>query len=219
MALGVCMNEPNQRRVRLMDRSSWEARYATGPLPWDSGEVDTHLISVVEAHHLQPCPALEIGCGTGTNAIWLAKRGFQVTGTDLAQNAIDKARAKVATAGVQCALRIGDFLVDEPPGGPFGFIYDRGCFHVFQADEARARFAARVAGLLTPQGIWHSLVGSTDGPPREAGPPRVSASEIITALEPHFEIIELRSTHFAPEGEAHARAWVVVARRRTIYPG
>jgi cyclopropane fatty-acyl-phospholipid synthase-like methyltransferase len=173
---------------------------------------------VLETYGIQRGKALEIGCGTGTNSIWLAQQGFEVTGMDISPNAIAKARAKVAEAGVNCNLFAGDFLADQVPGAPYGFIYDRGCFHVFDSPKEHSRFASRVGELLAPAGIWHNLIGSTDGPPRESGPPRHSATDIVAAVEPHFEILELRSTTFDRESHSHARAWVLVARKRVFYP-
>lgn len=204
----------NAKRTRPKNRAGWDKRYADGELPWDSGEVDVHLGRVLARHGIEPGKALEIGCGTGTNTIWLAQQGFTMTGQDIAQNAIARAKAKVAAAGVKCRLFVGDVLVDEVPGTPYRFVYDRGVFHVFDAAEERSRFAARVAELLNPHGMWHSLIGSTDGPPRDSGPPRRGAAEITRAVEPHFEILELSSTTFDRGSHSHARAWVLVARRR-----
>ena len=208
----------SQERRRPRDREGWDQRYDQNELPWDSGLPDLHLRGVIEAHDIEVGKALEIGCGTGTNVIWLAEQGFVVTGLDLAPAAIARAEVKVAATGIKCDLFASDFLVDRVPGGPFDFIYDRGCFHVFDSADERSRFAVRVADLLAPEGIWHSLIGSTDGPPRDTGPPRHSAIQIADAVEPHFEILELRSTAFDSDHISHARAWVLVARRRLFYP-
>ena len=208
----------NAQGRRPRDRASWEQRYVEGDLPWDSGIPDLHLRRVLEEHGVGPGKALDVGCGTGTNAIWLAQQGFEVTGLDLSPAAIARAEAKVATAGVACRLLVGDFLVDEVPGAPFDAVYDRGCFHSFDGVEERSRFAARVGELLAPGGVWHSLIGSTDGPPREAGPPRRSAAEVVAVVEPHFEILELSSTSFDQDRHRDARAWVLVARRRVVHP-
>lgn len=207
------------RRSRRKDPARWDQRYAEGDLPWDSGRPDGHLQTVIEEHGIAPGKALEIGCGTGTNAIWLARQGFEVTGLDVSGIAIERAEAKAAAAGVSCRFSAGDFLADPVPGAPYGFVYDRGVLHVFDRARDRARFAARVGELIEPDGVWHSLIGSTDGPPRDHGPPRRSAAEITAAVEPHFEILELRSTAFDSGEHSHARAWVLVARRRTFYPG
>ena len=207
-----------EEEKRSRDRASWDKRYTEGELPWDSGKPDVHLSEVIEAYSINPGKALEIGCGTGTNSIWLAEHGFAVTGMDISPTAIEMAKAKVVAAGVNCRLLAGDFMVDQVPGAPFDFVYDRGCLHVFEGREELSRFASRIVDLLAPEGMWHSLIGSTDGPPRDIGPPRHSATNIVAAVEPHFEILELRSTTFDREGHGQVRAWVLVARRRVFYP-
>jgi len=100
-----------------------------------------------------------------------------------------------------------------PEDGSFRFVFDRGCFHVFDEPEERGRFAAQVAAMLAPGGIWLSLIGSTEGPPREVGPPRRSAREVTLAIEPALEIVELRLAEFRGHG---APAWFCLSRRRRI---
>ncbi len=203
-----------EEEKRPKDSASWDKRYVDGELPWDSGKPDEHLAAVIEAHGIKPGKALEIGCGTGTNSIWLAEHGFEVTGMDISQTAIAQAGEKASAAGVACRLLVGDFMVDQVPGDPFDFVYDRGVLHVFEGHEELSRFASRVRDVLAPEGMWHSLIGSTDGPARDTGPPRHSAAAIAAAVEPHFEILELRSTTFDKESHRQVRAWVLVARRR-----
>ncbi|MFH1807712.1 MAG: class I SAM-dependent methyltransferase [Pseudomonadota bacterium] len=196
------------------DRGSWDSRYVDGFLPWDTGRADAHLLRVVEERGIRPGRAVELGCGTGTNSIWLAQQGFDMTGLDLAPTAVQRARAKAEAAGVACEFVNADILNDPLPAGPFDFAYDRGCLHTFALDSERTLFVEHLAAMLAPGALWHSLIGSTDGPPRESGPPRRSAAQIASAVEPHFEILELRSTSFDSERHAEARAWVLVARRR-----
>lgn len=207
-----------RKRLSPKNQARWDQRYVDGDLPWDSGKPDVHLSKVIEKHGIKPGRGLEIGCGTGTNSMWLAKQGFEMTGLDLSPTAITKAEAKAAAGGIDCRFLVSDFLVDEVLGAPFEFAYDRGCFHVFDSADERSRFASRVAELIEPDGMWHSLIGSTDGPPRDSGPPRRSAAEIVAAVEPHFEILDLRSTVFDQGDHRNARAWVLVARRRVFYP-
>src|SRR3954469_9840110 len=127
---------------------------------------------------------LEIGARTGTNAIWLAEHGFDVLGVDLAPLAVERARGKMQGRELRCRFATVDFLATPPPNGPFHFIFDRGCFHVFDEPEERARFGAQVAATLAPSGLWLSLIGSTEGPPRQVGSPRRSAREVAAAIEP-----------------------------------
>jgi len=195
----------------------WNARYAEGNLPWDTGAPDEHLVASVRAGVVTPGRTLEIGCGTGTNALWLAAQGFDVLGVDVSPLAIDQARAKATGAiGGSCRFEVLDFLAAEPAGGPFDFVFDRGCFHVFDDDAVRAGFAARVAALLAPGGQWLSLVGSTEGPPRDMGPPRRTAREVMAAMEPVLEVVELRAIYFEALIESPAKAWLCRARRREV---
>ena len=198
-----------------MAQPDWNARYAEGNLPWDTGAPDEHLVACVSAGVVTPGRTLEVGCGTGTNALWLAAQGFDVLGVDLSPLAIDKARAKAATAR-GCRFEVLDFLAAEPVGGPFDFVFDRGCFHVFDDDGVRAQFAARVAALLASGGQWLSLIGSTEGPPRDMGPPRRTAREVMAAMEPVVEIVELRSGYFEALIDSPAKAWICRARRREV---
>lgn len=193
---------------------SWNDNYAQGVCPWDTGVPDPLLVDVIETGSVPTGMALDIGCGTGTNAIWLAQQGYSVLGVDVAPLAIDQARAKLP-AGVPCRFSTLDILAELPQGGPFQLVFDRGCFHVFDEDAERTKFAAQVAAVLAPDGIWLSLIGSTEGPARDTGPPRRSARDIAGALEPHLEILSLRSTEFT-DTPAPAKAWVCLARRRPV---
>ena len=196
-----------------MPHPSWNDSYASGQLPWDTGQPEPLLVEFVTSGRVKPGPALEIGAGTGTNAIWMAERGFDVLGVDLAPLAVEKARTKMEGRGLSCRFAALDFLAAAPPDGPFQLVFDRGCFHVFDEPDERQRFAARVAAILVPGGLWLSMIGSTEGPPREAGPPRRSAIEIALAIEPALEIVELRSAEFAGHG---AKAWFCLSRQRTV---
>jgi SAM-dependent methyltransferase len=198
-----------------MADQDWNAHYASGFTPWDSDEPDAALVDTVEAGTIPAGRALEVGCGTGTNALWLAARGFDVVGVDVAPLAIDRASAKLGDAASACRFEVRDFLKD-PPQSVFNFVFDRGCFHVFDAPRVRARFAARVARVLAPGGLWLSLIGSTEGPPRDTGPPRRSARDIANAVEPALEIVELRAIHFDLSVEAPPAAWLCLSRVRAV---
>ncbi|HEY1813402.1 MAG TPA: class I SAM-dependent methyltransferase [Kofleriaceae bacterium] len=194
-----------------MAHPEWNDSYVANELPWDTGTPEPVLVAFVQAGSVAPGRTLEIGAGTGTNARWLAEQGFDVLGVDLAPRAVEMARAK---AGSSARFEVNDFL-GAPPAGSFSFVFDRGCFHVFDEPDDRARFAANVARALAPDGIWLSLIGSTEGPPRDFGPPRRSARDVMAAVEPSLAIQELASTSFEG-GRFHAAAWRCVARRRSM---
>lgn len=193
----------------------WNESYASGQMPWDTGQPEPLLVEFVTSGGVAPGLALEIGAGTGTNAIWMAERGFDVLGVDVSPLAVEKAEAKLGERALSCRFAVCDFLAAPPSDGPFQFVFDRGCFHVFDEPEEREQFAAHVAASLAPGGLWLSLIGSTDGPPREIGPPRRSAREISQAIEPALEIVELRAAEFHGHG---AKAWFCLSRQRQLPP-
>ncbi|MCA9655102.1 MAG: class I SAM-dependent methyltransferase [Myxococcales bacterium] len=201
-----------------MATHDWDGRYLDGDTPWDTGEPDPHLVALTEDATIGPCRVLEVGCGTGTNALWLSARGFEVTGVDLSSRAIDQAlrKAQGCEGGERVSLQVADFLHGELPPGAFDLVFDRGVFHVFDEAADRLRFAERVATVLEPGGRWLSLAGSTEGPAREHGPPRRSARDLVMAVEPHLELVDLRSVAFAARLPSPARAWLMLARRREV---
>ena len=201
-----------------MSKIDWNQRYTDGDVPWDTSHPDPSLLEVYAAHGLTGGRALDVGCGSGTNTRWLAEQGFAVLGIDLSPVAIDSARARLTGSEQACRFEVLDFLRagHELDGGPFDFVFDRGCFHVFDEAEDRAAFAAHVASNLAPGGMWLSLSGSTEGPEREHGPPRRTAIDMCAAIEPVLEIVELRTSWFHADLASPARAWNCLARRREV---
>lgn len=199
-----------------MAPSDWNDRYATGDLPWDTGEPDENLVRVVGEGGAPPGRALVVGCGTGTNSVWLAEQGYSVVGVDLSPLAVKAAQARLEGRELDCRFEALDFLSEDVPGGPFDFAFDRGCWHVFDAHETRARFAERVAALRRTGGVWLSVIGSTEGPPRDTGPPRRTARDVTSALEPALELLELRAAAFGTSTRTDPpAAWLCRSRRRS----
>jgi SAM-dependent methyltransferase len=194
----------------------WDSRYKENDLPWDTGRLDRHLEVVFDEHNIGSCRVLEVGCGTGTNAVWLASKGCTVVGVDVSETAIERAKQRATTDNAQATFLVADIFEDEIPGGPFDFIFDRGCFHSFDGPADRKEYAELMHGLLNDGGLWLSLIGSTDGPAREMGPPRRSAADIMNAVEECFEIVSLESTKFDSDAVGRPRAWACVMRRRSV---
>lgn len=199
----------------------FEAHYRSGKTPWDLGRPDFNLNDAVTQTPIEGCRALDIGCGTGQHSIWLAQQDFQVTGVDVSPTAIEKARENASRANVECTFLLAAFMEQELPGEPFGFIFDRGCWHLQDA-EGRKRFSEKVAGCLSDGGLWLSLIGSADEPPRGsgplAGPPRHSALDIVKAVETHFEILSLKASRFDSDHPTPPKAWVCLMKKRCLSP-
>lgn len=132
----------------MFTREFWDERYAASHRVW-SGRPNARLVE--HAADLTPGTALDVGCGEGADAVWLAQRGWEVTGLDLSQVALDKARRHAEDAGVadrttwvQADLRAGD-----PLPGPFDLV-SAFYLHVPAADFARVY--AALADAVAPGG-------------------------------------------------------------------
>ena len=192
----------------------FKKRYKTGDTPWDIGKPDFNLIEIVTKTPIKSCKALDIGCGTGDNSIWLAQNHFQVTGTDISEIAIKKAKEKASKNDVKCTFIVVDFIIDRIEGAPFGFVFDRGCFHTFDSDEERKKFAENVAACLEKNGLWLSLIGSADEQRQGPGPPQRTANDIVVAVEPYFEILSLASSHFGSNRQNPPKCWICLMQKR-----
>jgi SAM-dependent methyltransferase len=194
----------------------YRERYESGDTPWDIGQPDFNLIEVVTQKPVPSCKALDVGCGTGDNSIWLARNRFQVTGTDTSGIALEKAKEKASKAHVECNFMLVDFLKNKIEGAPFGFVFDRGCFHSFASENDRIRFAQNVAAHLGEAGLWLTIVGNADELRQGPGPPQRTAGDIILAVEPYFEVLSLTSSHFGSNRPNPPRAWRCLMQKRRI---
>jgi SAM-dependent methyltransferase len=174
----------------------WNERYQSGDLPWDTGKPSPELQRMLQQHNIRPCRALEIGCGTGTNCVWLASQGFDVTGVDLAPLAVERAIARASAANVKVRFLTADVLNLPDLGEPFAFFFDRGCYHAVRRENPHA-YAPAVARLLTPGALGLVLTGNAREP-HDPGPPVVTEEQIRDELGRSFQIIDLHEFRFDP---------------------
>jgi len=193
----------------------YRERYRAGDTPWDIGRPDFNLVEVVTQTPIASCKALDVGCGTGDNSLWLAQNGFEVTAIDTSAIALEKAEQKAAQAGLECRFVLVDFLEGGIlEGAPFAFVFDRGFFHSFRTESVRSECARRVAAHLEKGGLWLTIAGNADEPRQGPGPPRLTARDIVSAVEPCFEILSLASTHFDSNRPNPPRAWRCLMKKR-----
>lgn len=119
--------------------------------PWDSGISPPELLDFIVQH--PPGKALDIGCGSGTNAITLAQHGWQVVGVDFIPHIISRARTKERKANVDVKLLLADASRLANIGEPFDMVLDIGCFHSLGADE-QLRYIHNLDHLLAPGGFF-----------------------------------------------------------------
>ena len=122
-----------------------------GQPPWDTGVSPPELLDFIQNH--KPGRAIDIGCGTGTNVITLAKAGWQVTGVDFAPRAIKLARQKARKADVQAEFLIKDATTLQGIHGPFDFALDLGCFHGIPQD-GKEKYLEQLDRILASKSFW-----------------------------------------------------------------
>ncbi|UED83099.1 class I SAM-dependent methyltransferase [Streptomyces profundus] len=141
-------------------RRELEDYYRSGSPPWDTGVTPPELVALVEGPDALPAGrALELGCGTGTNAVYLARHGWDVVGVDLVERAIRRAEAKTAAAGVSLRLLHGDATrldgLDAP--GPYQLFFDLSCYCGIPPHR-RDAYAAGLTDRAAP-GAWLLMFG------------------------------------------------------------
>ena len=131
--------------------------YHLGKTPWDTGITPPELRAVVESGQVPSGRALDLGCGTGTNVIYLARHGFEVVGVDISSRAIVQARRKIEQARLHARARAyaGDVTQLEalPIAGLFDLVLDIGCFHNLDW-PGRERYIAGLSGYVKPGGLY-----------------------------------------------------------------
>lgn len=198
-----------------MDRSEhWNQRYDTGSTPWDSGLPSCELRRVLNEFRIEPCRVLELGCGTGTNAILLAQLGFDVTAVDCSALAIEQAQAKAAHVRVDISWICGDVCSLPEPDEPFPLVFDRGCFHCIRRD-VNVDAILQTLQRVTAVGSKYIVFTGNANEKREHGPPGLFESDIRNDLGRLFEINQLCEFYFEDAGgEQGPLGWSCMGTRR-----
>lgn len=151
--------------------------------PWDTGISPPELLEFIANH--PPGRALDLGCGTGTNVITLAKAGWQVSGVDFVHRAIQIAQRKVRQAGVTADLRVGDVTRLGDLSAPFDLVLDIGCYHGLSLQGKQA-YRENLQRLLSPMGNYLMYgIFSTEG----EGKPRLH-EEDVRAFSADFDLLD-----------------------------
>ena len=179
-----------------------ERIYATVPpaeIPWVYEDPPEELVRLLDGGLVEPCRAVDLGCGCGANAAYLAERGFDVTGVDFSPSAV--AQATAAHANPNCRFEVMDLAgAAAPEMTGFGFALDWLTLHHILPPD-RPQFIANVAAMLDPGGVYFS-VSFNEGHRAFHGDGKLrttklgtnlyfaSEQEVADLLRPHFEIVE-----------------------------
>ncbi len=176
-----------------MDNDRFASMYEK-QAPWDIPGPQPAIVELEEAGAIGG-DVLDVGCGTGENALYLASRGHTVWGIDFVPTAIERARAKAKERGIDVRFQVGDALKLSELGRTFDAVIDSGLFHTF-SDEDRAKYVESLSSVIRPGGTYHVLCFSDQEPAGE-GPRRVSEAELRRAFERGWNVQEIRAIRFA----------------------
>jgi len=169
-----------------------------GKRRWDTGVSPPELGRFVASH--PPGRALDLGCGTGTNAVYLARHGWTAVGVDFAARAIAKARRRARDAGVSCTFVVGDVTRLEV-AGPFDLALDLGCLHSIPA-SSRAGYASGLARVVRSGGTYLLYAFAPGGPAFG-----LTREDVRATFADAFDVVRVE------EGKGRPSAWYTLVRR------
>jgi SAM-dependent methyltransferase len=194
------------------DFPHWETLYRTQKvetMPWYNENFDSDLEKelderkIINNHH----KFLDLGTGPATQAIWLAKRGFNVTGSDLSEAAINRAR-QIYAKEKNVDFIEDDILNSKFKDNEFDYIFDRGCFHVLLPAD-RQKYISKIKQILKDYGILF-LKCFSDKEPREEGPYKFSPDGIRELFSQSFRIDSIKETVYQGTLDPFPKALFVV---------
>lgn len=184
----------------ILKRIFFTLHYLFSDPPWDTGISPPELMDFIDRH--PPGCALDLGCGTGTNAITLAEHGWEVVGVDFVPLAIRAARKKARQAGVAdlITFEVGNALQMDRKPDQFDLILDIGCFHSFTREDAE-RYAHLVKDLLVPGGSLLLYAHLSQDETSDHG----ARESDLAALAEHLTLVNRED---GTEGESRPSVWV-----------
>lgn len=189
-------NDPEP--VAIPRRERFEAYYAAGSPPWEIGRPQAAFLGIADRIVGR---VLDVGCGTGELAMWLAARGRTVTGIDCLETPIREARRRSIERGVEVTFLQMDALAVGQLPERFDVVTDCGLFHAFD-DTDRVRYVVALRDLLEP-GAKAFILCMSDAEPGEHGPRRVSQRELRAAFADGFVVESIESVRFETISGSH----------------
>jgi ubiquinone/menaquinone biosynthesis C-methylase UbiE len=182
----------------------FEWAYRSGEPPWDIGRPQPAIVRLAERGAIAG-RVVDVGCGTGENALYLASRGLEVVGVDAAATAIERALRKATQRGIAATFLVGDALALEGRGRTFDVAIDCGLFHTF-SDADRARYERSLHRTLRA-GARYFMLCFNEHQPGDSGPRRVTQPEIRETFATGWAVDSIVEERFAarlPGGGASA---------------
>ena len=214
---------PQASSESAIDIAAFNQAYAAGTPPWDIGAPQPAVVRLFEAGGITG-RVLDLGCGTGANAIFLAQRGLHVWGLDASPIALDRARARAARQRVSTVwFNLGDARHLANLGEQFDTVLDCGLWHTL-SDSDRAEVLAGVRAVLRPDGVYVLMCFSQHAVAR--GPRRSTEADLREQFRGVWQVEAITRAQFqlteswaSPDAQARdpedmgAAAWLAQIRR------
>jgi len=193
----------------------WDDLYRSSDvadLPWYTPLLDSDFELALKRYLPKGGRVLDLGTGPATQAIALAKRGYEVVASDVAPSAIEKGKGVASRENVRIDFRVDNILDSKLEDGLVEAIVDRGVFHVMPP-ESRPHYVAAVRRILRPRGYLF-LKAFSDKEPRQEGPYHIGPEELRARFEGDFEVLSIEDAAFQGS-HAHApKSLFAILRRR-----
>jgi methyl halide transferase len=195
---------PQSLKPDYLTAFDWDTIYRRGTPAWDADKPHAELIRVLDECRLRPQTVLEIGCGTGADAIALARRRFEVTAVDCSPIAIERARLRAERHDALLRFVQDDVFEFAATAGQFDLVYDAGLYHSIRETQLE-QYLDLLWCVTRPGSHCLCLAGAPDETTEEEGPPQVTEDEIHDELGRLFEFIHLRPIRL--EGADRDKRW------------
>ena len=189
-----------------MGSTDFDSSYFGVP-PWDIGGRQSEIINLANRGEIRG-EVLDVGCGTGENAIYLSGLGHRVVGIDSSPTAIRKAKAKSHLLEGGATFLVQDALEFHKLSQVFGTVIDSGLFHAL-TDSKRLRFTKSLLSVLARGGRYFMICFSDEEPREWGGPRRISKAEIRETFQDGWKIDYIREGSFETNIHVNGgKAWV-----------
>lgn len=177
--------------------------------PWNIGHPQPALLDAMENYGLSG-PVLDVGCGTGTHALWATEQGYTALGIDFSETGIEVAQKKAAERELDADFQVADALNLPNNFGPFETVLDSGLFHAFETDE-RETYARELAAVVKSGGHLF-LVGFAEGATENAGPNPLTPQDILSVFGDEWTVHEIQERGFETRVRSEPGLLAVVER-------
>jgi SAM-dependent methyltransferase len=203
------------KTMTLPGHWDWDAIYREGTPLWETGEPSAELVRFLDEKRIGRGSALDIGCGTGADAVYMVRRGLEVTGVDSSPTAIERARVRAEQEDVLPRFVLADFFEFAQAAGIFDLAYDAG-FYQYARQVDLDRYLDALWRVTRPGSYFMTLAASPGESPKGAPPP-VTKRQLYNELGRLFEVVRLEQIRMpSPVFKEGYPAWSCLMQRPVV---